>query len=69
MYINISLLEKYFKENGIEINTNVDIDSSQAVLKFVLGSDKDGSRVEFLNFKTMAEILIVNDVISESGMV
>ena len=68
MYINIALLEKYFESNKMIINTNIDIDSSEACLKFVKGKDRDGSRVEFLNYNELKEILEVNNILGDHGL-
>jgi hypothetical protein len=68
MYINISLLEKYFEKNKMIINTNIDIDSNDAYLKFVRGEHRDGSRVEFLQFKELTEILEVNNILGDNGL-
>jgi hypothetical protein len=68
MYINISLLEQYFKNNGQIINTNIDIESSDPILKFVLGEHRHGSRVEFLEFSEMNEILIINNILGDDGL-
>ncbi len=63
MTINISLLEHYFKKNGTTINTNIDIDDNDAFLKFILGDSREGDRVEFVSFKMLEEILIVNNIL------
>src|SRR5204863_3337223 len=68
MYINIALLEEYFKKNKMVINTNIDIDSDDACLKFVKGEDRDGSRVEFLYYTEIREILEVNNILGDNGL-
>jgi hypothetical protein len=67
MYINFNLLEKYFKKNGMVININIDIEEEDSILKFVQGQNHEGSRVEFLSFLELNEILEINNITSEGG--
>lgn len=69
MYINISLLEDYILRNGMNVTTSIDIEDNEAMLKFTLGKDKEGSRVEFLAFNQLYEILVVNNMLGEDGLV
>ncbi len=51
------------------ITTSIDIDDKEPYLKFIKGSDPHGCRVEFLQYSTMKEILEVNNMINEGGLV
>ena len=49
MEINFLLLESYFIKNGHPVTINVDIKSNTPILIFIDGTNKEGSRREFLN--------------------
>jgi hypothetical protein len=53
-------LIRTLKKNCMTINTNIDINSSNAILRFIKDDSKDGSRVEFVDFEVLLEILEVN---------
>lgn len=67
MYINFNLLEKYFIKNGMVININIDIEQDDSILKFVQGKNHEGSRVEFLSYLDLREILEINNITPENG--
>ena len=69
MYINIATLENYLLKNGMQATTSIDIEDNAPMLKFTKGKDKDGSRVEFLTFNQFYEILTVNHMFGENGLV
>jgi hypothetical protein len=69
MYINIATLENYLSKNGMQATTSIDIDDDEPMLKFTKGKDKDGSRVEFLTFHQLSEILDVNHMFGKDGLV
>lgn len=69
MDINITLLEAYCLKNGMAITTSIDIEDAEPYLRFIKGTDLHGSRVEFLQFSTIKDILIVNNMINDGGLV
>jgi len=69
MDININLLEAYCQKNGMQITTSIDIDDTECYLKFTKGDNIHGSRVEFLQFSTIRDILLINNMISDNGLV
>jgi hypothetical protein len=69
MQISVSLLESYVKKNGMTININIDIDSSDPMLQFTRGEAKENSsRTEFLVFKQLKEILETNNILGDNGL-
>lgn len=69
MYINITTLEKYCVKNGLDVTTSIDIEHIEPMLKFIKGSDRNGSRVEFLSFENLKEILVINKMLGDEGKV
>ena len=69
MYINIATLENYLLQHGMQVTTSINIEENDSYLKFTKGKDKDGSRVEFLNFLQLDEILVVNHLFGKEGLV
>jgi hypothetical protein len=69
MYINITTLENYLLQHGMQATTSIDIEDNTPLLKFTKGKDKDGSRVEFLTFNQLYEILAVNHMFGKDGVV
>ena len=69
MYINIATLENYLSQYGMQATTSIDIEENTPMLKFTKGKDKDGSRVEFLTFQQLYEILVVNHMLDKDGLV
>ncbi len=53
----------------MSITTSIDIDNKEPYLKIIKGTDAHGSRVEYLQFSTIKEILEINNMINEGGMV
>lgn len=53
----------------MSITTSIDIDDKEPYLKFIKGTDAQGSRVEYLQFSIIKEILEINNMINEGGMV
>ena len=69
MYINIATLENYLLQHGMQVTTSINIEENDSYLKFTKGKDKDGSRVEFLTFRQLYEILVVNHMLGKNGLV
>ncbi|MEJ2881511.1 hypothetical protein [Pedobacter sp. GR22-6] len=69
MYINITVLEEYCTKNGLPITTSFDIDDVEPILKFTKGKDRNGGKVEFLTFAEFKEILVVNNMLGEEGLI
>jgi hypothetical protein len=69
MDINITLLEAYSLKNGLAITTSIDIEDTEPYLKFIKGTDAHGSRAEYLQFCDIKNILMVNNMINDGGLV
>jgi hypothetical protein len=66
MDINIPTLLQYVKKNGYSATVSVSIDTPDPCLIFILGENREGSRREYVDFKNINEILILNNIIGRT---
>ncbi|MBB5624103.1 hypothetical protein HDE69_005200 [Pedobacter cryoconitis] len=69
MDINITLIEAYCKKNGRDVTTSISIENPEPYLNFIAGKDAQGSLRIFLSFSDLKEILVVNNMINDGGLV
>jgi len=62
MQINITLLGQYLASLKCPIQIYIDTDETECFLRFLRGSDENGSRVEYLSMTNINEILSLNNV-------
>ena len=70
MDIYTHLIEKYCKKNNqpVTISFNISPDTITPEIKITRGEyEQNGSRVEFLDFDDIREILIINDIVNFKG--
>jgi hypothetical protein len=67
MEINIPTLLHHMKKNGCSATVNVSIDTPDPCLILILGENREGSRREYVDFKDINEILILNNVIGRTS--
>jgi hypothetical protein len=66
MEINIPTLLYHMKQNGCSATVNITIDTPDPCLILILGENREGGRREYVDFKDINEILILNNIIGRT---